>query len=102
MRAADAEADFVVVKSEDASSPSTVAAEVADSAAILDKPASPAPIDDEEAGRIGERRLSMTPIPQVADTAAEVADSAALLDGDRDGEHGPLAQFKKGKMVRIH
>lgn len=39
-------------------------------------------MSDEEAGRIGYRRMSQTPIPQVAETAAEVADTAAILDKD--------------------
>ncbi|KAL3419159.1 PT repeat family protein [Phlyctema vagabunda] len=57
-----------------------VASDVADSAATLDKE-KPAPIvTDEEAGRIGLRRLSNTPIPEVANTAAEVADSATIID----------------------
>ncbi|OTA91581.1 hypothetical protein M434DRAFT_13031 [Hypoxylon sp. CO27-5] len=56
------------------------AAEVADSARILD-PETPEPeISDGEAGRIGYRRLSSTPIRQVAETAMEVADVAAMLD----------------------
>ena len=37
-------------------------------------------MSDEEAGRIGYRRMSQTPIPEVAQTAAEVADVAAVLD----------------------
>jgi hypothetical protein len=57
-----------------------VAAEVADTAAFLDRGQSTPPISDEEAGRIGYRRLSNTPIPEVASTAAEVADVAAKLD----------------------
>lgn len=56
------------------------AAEVADSAMTLDREAPTPPISDEEAGRIGYRRMSHTPIPEVAETAAEVADSAAILD----------------------
>jgi hypothetical protein len=82
-RAADAELDRVVITSQ-TNTPmyASTAAEVADSAAILDREASPAPIPDEEAGRTGERRLSSTPIPQVALTAAEVADSAAIIDED--------------------
>ena len=40
------------------------------------------PSSDEEAGRTGERRMSSTPINEVADTAAEVADSAATIDKD--------------------
>ena len=58
------------------------AAEVADSAMILDREIPTPPILDEEAGRIGFRRMSQTPIPEVAETAAEVADSAAILDDD--------------------
>jgi hypothetical protein len=58
------------------------AAEVAESAALLDRDRDPPtpPISDEEAGRIGYRRMSSTPIPEVAKTAAEVADVAAKLD----------------------
>lgn len=62
------------------------AAEVADTAATLDREASPVPLSDEEAGRIGMRRLSNTPIPEVALTAAEVADSAAVLDQDEQND----------------
>lgn len=57
------------------------AADVADVAAALDRDAPTPPISDEEAGRIGFRRMSNTPIPEVAATAAEVADVAASLDG---------------------
>jgi hypothetical protein len=57
-----------------------VAAEVAESAALLDQRQPTPPISDEEAGRIGYRRMSTTPIPDVASTAAEVADVAAKLD----------------------
>ncbi|KAL1882748.1 hypothetical protein VTK73DRAFT_873 [Phialemonium thermophilum] len=65
-----------------ASTPSFVrtAAEVADSAALLDKEESEPDMPDEEAGRRGFRRLSSTPIQQVADTAADVADTAASID----------------------
>lgn len=60
-----------------------VAAEVADSAAKLDNgPPSPE-IADDEAGRIGYRRMSSTPIPEVSETAAEVADVAAKIDRPR-------------------
>ena len=58
----------------------SIAAEVADSAVILDRETPTPLLSDEEAGRIGFRRMSGTPIPQVAETAAEVADSAAILD----------------------
>ena len=58
------------------------AAEVADSAALLDQEDPEPEITDEEAGRLGVRRLSLTPIPQVAMTAAEVADTARTLDRD--------------------
>jgi hypothetical protein len=53
---------------------------VADSAALLDRDQPTPEISNEEAGRIGFRRLTQTPIPQVASTAAEVADVAAALD----------------------
>lgn len=56
------------------------AAEVADSAALIDEEEPEAEMSDEEAGRIGFRRMSATPIIEVANTAAEVADSARELD----------------------
>jgi len=79
LRAQDAEPDFVVVR---AYTPdiASVAAEVADAAAILDRDIPTPPISDVEAGRIGFRRMSETPISEVADTAAEVAETAAVLD----------------------
>jgi hypothetical protein len=66
------------------STPSFVrtAAEVADSAALLDGEEPEEDIPDEEAGRIGFRRMSTTPIPDVAATAAEVADTAQRLDDE--------------------
>lgn len=82
MRSEDAEADSVVIRPE--SRDSETAAEVADVAATLDRPTTPEQSTDEEAGRTGERRMSMTPIPQVSDTAAEVADIAAVLDKEED------------------
>ncbi|KAI1660368.1 hypothetical protein F4813DRAFT_379203 [Daldinia decipiens] len=58
------------------------AAEVADSARTLD-PETPEPeISDGEAGRIGTRRMSTTPIGEVSETAIEVATVAATLDVD--------------------
>lgn len=83
MRATDAEPDRVITRS-GTSTPAYAdnAAEVADTAATLDREASPIPLPDEEAGRIGVRRLSSTPIPEVALTAAEVANIAAMLDQD--------------------
>ncbi|KAI1413726.1 hypothetical protein F5Y13DRAFT_160932 [Hypoxylon sp. FL1857] len=76
------------------------AAEVADSARLLD-PETPEPeISDGEAGRIGYRRLSNTPIRRVSDTAMEVANVAAMLDRDdsssddeTDGEDGECPVF---------
>ncbi len=67
-----------------ASTPSFVktAAEVADSAALLDKEEAEPEVTDEEAGRTGFRRMSMTPIQDVAATAAEVADTAEALDSE--------------------
>ncbi len=58
----------------------SVAAEVADTAALLNKEKPETPIPDNIAGRIGYRRLSSTPIGEVAETAAEVADTARDLD----------------------
>lgn len=63
------------------------AAEVADSAMILDREVPTPPMSDEEAGRTGYRRMSLTPIPQVAETAAEVADVAATLDRENMVSH---------------
>jgi hypothetical protein len=56
--------------------------EVADSAALLDQEEPEPQIPDDEAGRIGYRRMSATPISEVANTAAEVADAARNLDND--------------------
>jgi hypothetical protein len=53
---------------------------VADSAALLDKDEPEPDLSDTEAGKLGFRRLTHTPIPEVANTAAEVADSASMLD----------------------
>ncbi|KAM3081973.1 hypothetical protein ACMFMG_004433 [Clarireedia jacksonii] len=60
--------------------PAEVAADVADSAASLDREPPTPPMSDSEAGEIGYRRLSHTPIGEVADTAAEVAETAAKID----------------------
>ncbi|TAQ83404.1 hypothetical protein B7494_g8271 [Chlorociboria aeruginascens] len=85
LRAQDAEPDLVVLR-KDSHTPelANVAAEVADSVLEcgLDRSTPTPPISDEEAGRIGFRRMSATPIPEVAETAAEVSDSAAKLDRD--------------------
>lgn len=97
MRAADAEPDQMVVKAEEETlGESEIAAEVADTAATLDQEASTPPIADEEAGRIGLRRLSHTPIPEVAGTAAEVADSAAILD--RLTPSPPISDEEAGRI----
>lgn len=81
LRAQDAEPDYVVVRNQSRTPElANVAAEVADTAATLDRDAPTPPIPNEEAGRIGLRRMSETPIPEVANTAAEVADVAAALD----------------------
>ncbi|KAH8894807.1 hypothetical protein GQ53DRAFT_63173 [Thozetella sp. PMI_491] len=78
-----------------ASTPSfvNIAAEVADSAALLDQEEKEPELSDAEAGKIGLRRLSSTPIPEVARTAAEVADSAQALDEEEVGP--PRAQFQR-------
>jgi hypothetical protein len=80
-RAQDALPDYIRVR-HDSRTPelADVAAEVADSAALLDQDQPTPPISDEIAGRLGLRRMSSTPIPEVASTAAEVADVAATLD----------------------
>lgn len=88
MRALDAEPDHAVIRSQTTTPVyANTAAEVADSAAILDREPSPAPVSDEEAGRTGERRMSTTPIPQVALIAAEVADIAAIIDQGNEDDH---------------
>jgi hypothetical protein len=96
MRTLDAEPDHVVIRSQ-TNTPvyANTAAEVADSAAMLDREPSPVPVSDEEAGRTGERRMSGTPIPQVALTAAEVADVAAMLDQDDQDDQVDDVSSKK-------
>jgi hypothetical protein len=95
MRALDAEPDHVVVRSQTTTPVyANTAAEVADSAAILDREPSPVPVSDEEAGRTGERRMSTTPIPQVALTAAEVADTAAILDQGEEDDHDHVSNWR--------
>lgn len=75
-----------------ASTPSFVktTTEVADSAALLDNEDADPEVTDEEAGRTGFRRMSLTPIQDVAATAAEVADSAKGLDSDVSPRSPPL------------
>lgn len=80
MRASDAEPDQVIVAGDGADDAASNAAEVADDAANLDREPPTPPLTDEEAGRIGYRRLSQTPIEDVAAVASEVSESAALLD----------------------
>ena len=76
------------------------AAEVADSAALLNEEEPEDDMPDEEAGRIGFRRLSGTPISEVANTAAEVADSAQGLDNPEvriqltPARHSQLNKYK--------
>ncbi|KAI4863044.1 hypothetical protein F4820DRAFT_390777 [Hypoxylon rubiginosum] len=64
-----------------------VAAEVADSAYAIDLEAPEPEISDAEAGRTGIRRMTHTPISEVAQTAMEVSIVAATL-GDDDSEPG--------------
>lgn len=85
-RAADAEPDLLLVGHS-----AEVAAEVADTAAVLDKEHSPVRASDIEAGRTGDSRTSTTPILEVANTASEVADSAAKLDGEVSSLHKHLS-----------
>lgn len=80
MRSADAEPDYVVIQDDSTSDEAKTIQEVSESAALLDERAKTPDITDEEAGKIGLRRLSTTPIPVVASIAAEVAESAAILD----------------------
>ncbi|EMR89569.1 hypothetical protein ACHAPC_005094 [Botrytis cinerea] len=83
LHAQDASPDHITIRQQ-ATTPdlANVAAEVADSAELLDETPPTPPMSDTEAGKIGYRRLSHTPIPEVAATAAEVADSAAQIDED--------------------
>ncbi|PBP17518.1 PT repeat family protein [Diplocarpon rosae] len=64
---------------------------VEQSAAALDRDAPTPPLPDAEAGRLGYRRMSQTPIPEVAATAAEVADVAATLDRSPSLPQDPVA-----------
>lgn len=82
MRSLDAEPDQVIVSGTAEAYSANTAAEVADVASFLDIQEPTPPITDAEAGRIGFRRLSQTPITDVAAVASEVSDSAALLDDD--------------------
>jgi hypothetical protein len=85
MRSSDADADQVIIADKAAIDSANTAAEVADAAMALDiEPPTP-PISDAEAGRIGLRRLSQTPIADVTAVSSEVSDSAALLDTDELG-----------------
>ena len=82
MRSQDTEPDQIIVIDDAAKESANTAADVADAAALLDVEQPTPPISDAEAGRIGLRRLSQTPIADVAAVASEVSDSAALLDKD--------------------
>ncbi|KUI59545.1 Midasin [Cytospora mali] len=70
------------------------AAEVADSAALVD-PATPEPeVSNEVAAEVGYRQMTSTPPQEAADTAAEVADTAKALDTNEAGasiEFAPTA-----------
>lgn len=76
----------------------SVAAEVADSATFLNEEKPETPIPDELAGEIGYRRLSSTPIAEVANTAAEVADTAQRLD---DPEVSIVIRSKQGELTLL-
>lgn len=95
----DAEQDLVVQRGNTPDIANT-AAEVAESAATLDLDEPPPVVSDEEAGRLGPRRMSQTPIPEVANTAAEVADSAAELD--RDNPTPPISDDEAGRIDHKH
>jgi len=80
-RAEDAEPEHVTLRNDVVTpEPAEVAADVANSAASLDREPPTPPMSDSEAGKIGYRRLSSTPIGEVSDTAAEVAETAAKID----------------------
>jgi len=99
LRSQDAEPDHVVMRAE-TSTPelANTAAEVFESAALLDRDPPTPPISDEEAGRIGYRRMSGTPIPEVARTAAEVMDVAATLD---EGTVSPRILLKIRTLLTV-
>ncbi|CZT07537.1 uncharacterized protein RCO7_09782 [Rhynchosporium graminicola] len=103
LRSEDAEPDQTIIRDTHTPELADVAAEVADTAETLDRGAPTPPISDEEAGRIGYRRLSDTPIPEIAKTAAEVADVAAVLDrkalGDLLEERGYFAIIDDESIV---
>ncbi|QSZ29263.1 hypothetical protein DSL72_003775 [Monilinia vaccinii-corymbosi] len=81
LHAHDALPDQITIRQQAATPElANIAAEVADSAELLDKAPPTPPMSDKEAGEIGYRRLSHTPVPEVAETAAEVADIAAQID----------------------
>ncbi|KAI1102849.1 hypothetical protein F4804DRAFT_342938 [Jackrogersella minutella] len=84
------------------------AAEVADSARIIDSETPELEISDDDAGRLGVRRLSHTPINQVAQTAMEVAATAATLDendwisdDETDAEDGDPPAFSHEFMGQV-
>ncbi|EPQ64415.1 Bgt-5059 [Blumeria graminis f. sp. tritici] len=79
------------------------AAEVADSAALLlDQDISMPLVSNQEAGQIGYRRLSSTPISEVANTAAEVADTAAILQSEEEVSIAPFeGNFESPEGIRF-
>lgn len=97
LRAQDAEPDYVVVRHQTPEFAGT-AAEVADSARFLDRDQPTPPISDEEAGRIGYRRMSQTPTLQVANTAAEVADAALAATLDEDEPTSSISEEVAGQL----
>ena len=76
-------------------------AEVADTAALLDREESEPEMSDAEAGKIGYRRLSSTPIPEVARTAAEVADTAEKLDNVEVNSRLAISNTRRLRVILI-
>ena len=94
MRGQDDESDQFIVMDDAATESANTAAEVAAAASALDVEQPTPPISDAEAGRIGFRRLSQTPIADVVAVASEVSDSAALLDNDEPAVRSCLAKLE--------
>ena len=76
-----------------------IADEVADSAALINAEKPETPVPDDVAGQIGYRRMSSTPIQEVANTAAEVADSAKELDKAEVSEFLPPPEANKLTII---
>jgi hypothetical protein len=76
-----------------------IADEVADSAALINAEKPETPVPDDVAGQIGYRRMSSTPIHEVANTAAEVADSARELDKAEVSQFPPPSEANELTII---